>query len=706
MARHRTISLVLLAVGLIASGAAIVSGYVRSELLASDAFADRAVAVVRTEPVREAIATAFADEAIGRQPRLLAARPAIIAAAEQVLGSRAAGGVISRSAGELHRAVVLDDEPSVILDLADLSVVVRAYLSATGQELPELLRATGGELSAELNTDAIDRGVLRAARPADVIAVVSPLIALLALGGALWFAPDRRRGLWNVGAGFVLLAGLLATAFVIVRGLVIPAGHTVGLAVFDALLGDLLWWFAFVGAAGTVLAAAAAALLRPADARAVPREIWRRMAVAPTSRARRALRGLGAVVVGMLVVLFPSAALVLAASGVGAYLVVLGLIALLDAVLRTSERATSAADSGDPTDAPEPLPRVPLAFAAMALTVPFVAAAVVGLTTSPGVVAAVAQGDPRACNGSIDLCDRRVDQIVFPSSHNAMGNAAAGFLNANHALSVTDQLDLGIRGLQIDALAGQRNDRGVVRTDLTGETEDTVVAKVGPEALAAAQRLAGRIAFGPIAGDTDLYLCHVLCELGATPAVDEFRDIRAWLDRHPREVLLLFIQDEASREMIVDGLRDGGLAELAATFALDQPLPTLRELIGSGKRVAIFAERRAGPASWYMDGFRFFQETPFSTRTLAELEAAESCRANRGTPTAPLFQLNHWVESYPPNPVRADTANAPSFLLARARRCMERRERIPHILAVDFAERGDVVGAAATLNAELIADGR
>lgn len=702
MVRRRTISLVLLVVGLFASGVALVSGYVRSELLDSDAFGDRAARVVRSEPVRVAIATAFADESIGRQPRLLSARPAIISAAEQVLSSRATGGVISRSASQLHRTVVLDDQPSVILDLADLSIVVRAYLNATGQELPERLRKSSS-LTAEVGTSDVDRSAFRIARQAGAVAIVSPIIALLCLAGALWFTPDRRRGLWDIGAGFVVVAGLLATTFVVVRGLAVPTadGGEVGRAVFDALLGDLLRWIVLLGAAGTVLAAAAASLIEPAQARAVPREAWARLRQTPASRGRRVLRGLAAVALGLLIVAFPSGALVLAASAVGAYLVVLGLIALMGALL--GPVAVEGAVDGNVAGR---LPRIPLGIAGFALAVPFLAALVVGATASPGVVSAVVQGDPRACNGSVTLCDRRVDQIVFPSSHNAMGNAAAGFLNANHALSVTDQLDLGIRGMQIDALAGQRNDRGVVRTDLTGETEDTVVAKVGPEALAAAQRLAGRVAFGPIAGDTDLFLCHVLCELGATPAVDEFQDIRAWLDRHPREVLLLFIQDEASREMIVQGLQDGGLAELAATFELGTPFPTLGEMIRSGKRVAIFAEREAGPPAWYMDGFQFFQETPFSTTSLAELEAPASCRANRGTAGAPLFQLNHWVESYPPNPVRADTANAPSFLLARARRCMERRDRVPNILAVDFAERGDVVGATKTLNDELIAGGR
>ncbi len=697
MARHRTGSLVLLAVGLIATAVAIVTGYVRTELLDSTAFGNRAVEAVRAEPVRAELATAFADEVIARQPRLLAARPPLISAAESVLASRASGGVVSRSASQLHRALVLDDEPSIVLDLADLSVLVRAYLSTTGNELRQRLNAQPGELSTQVSTADFSTQTIQLVRQVGATAVLSPLIALLCFAGTLWFAPDRRATLLRLGSALMLMTAFMAAAFVALREAVLPStggGGAIYAAVFDAFLGDILLWLAVVGGAGALLAASAATMLGPVDARALPRAVWAFVQRDPRNPAWRVARDLGLLALGVSVVAAPTAALTLAASLGGGYLAVVGLVGLLNLLVGP---APEGATSGDV------LSRLPFTVAAIALAVPFAAAAIVGGAAQPGAAAAVLQGDPRACNGSIALCDRRLDQIVFPSSHNANANAADGYLNANHALSIPAQLDLGIRGLQIDALAGKRNDQGVVRTDLTGESEDTIVAKIGEEGLAAAQRLAGRIAFGPIAGDTDLYLCHVLCELGATPAVEEFRVIGGWLDRHPREVLVLFIQDEASREMIVDALQDGGLGEIAATFQLGQPLPTLAELIARGKRVAIFAERQSGPASWFLPGFEFFQETPFSNTTLEQLTNDDTCRANRGTPTAPLFQLNHWVESYPPNPVRADTANAPSFILERARRCMRERDRVPNVLAVDFAERGDIVGAARTLNAELIA---
>jgi hypothetical protein len=98
---------------------------------------------------------------------------------------------------------------------------------------------------------------------------------------------------------------------------------------------------------------------------------------------------------------------------------------------------------------------------------------------------------------------------------------------------------------------------------------------------------------------------------------------------------------------------------------------------------------------WYRPAFEVLQETPYTFHEPAEL----SCRPNRGEAAAPLFLVNHWIETTPtPRPSNAALVNDRDFLLARARRCQEERGRRPNILAVDFALTGDVVGAAAEMN--------
>ena len=40
--------------------------------------------------------------------------------------------------------------------------------------------------------------------------------------------------------------------------------------------------------------------------------------------------------------------------------------------------------------------------------------------------------DPAACNGHVDLCERRLDEVTLATSHNAMSSTASGFLLPNH----------------------------------------------------------------------------------------------------------------------------------------------------------------------------------------------------------------------------------------------------------------------------------
>jgi len=225
-------------------------------------------------------------------------------------------------------------------------------------------------------------------------------------------------------------------------------------------------------------------------------------------------------------------------------------------------------------------------------------------------------------------------------------------------------------------------------------------AKVGPEGLAAAQRLAGSVAFGPIAGHKGVFLCHILCELGALDGVPALRDIRDWTDRNPREVLLLVVEDAAPAAVIKDAFERSGLAAYANEFQplSGRPFPTLRQMIDSGKRLFVMAEDHGESSGWYHRAYDVMMETPFAFRSPGELQTDASCRPNRGGTGKPLFLVNSWVESYPPDPRNADVVNQRKNLVERARRCERLRGHVANLLAVDFVERGDLIGATDELN--------
>jgi hypothetical protein len=338
--------------------------------------------------------------------------------------------------------------------------------------------------------------------------------------------------------------------------------------------------------------------------------------------------------------------------------------------------------------------------------VPVVAAVLV----AAGVAAFVAGGgteapaQPRvtACNGHAALCARRLDEVVLPATHNSMSVPLPGWYSAEQERPIGGQLDDGIRGLLLDTHYGDRLASGRVRTYFGIEEERREVIGqdgVSPEAVASALRLRARIGFRG-EGKRGMYLCHSFCELGATPLADGLDDIHQFLVTHPGEVVVVVNQDYVTPADFVKAIGDAGLTRYAATLG-PGPLPTLRSMIDSGRRLVLLAENHAGAASWYQLAYEsLLQETPFHFDSAAQLLAAGSvCPPNRGPASAPLFLLNHWVTTAPvQRPSDAAKVNAYAPLLARAQACERIRKRLPNLLAVNFYKEGDVFRVADTLN--------
>jgi hypothetical protein len=306
------------------------------------------------------------------------------------------------------------------------------------------------------------------------------------------------------------------------------------------------------------------------------------------------------------------------------------------------------------------------------------------------------------CNGSAKLCDRALDEVVLPATHNSMSVPLPGWYSAEQERPIGAQLEDGIRGLLLDTHYGDRLGSGRIRTYFSSrEQRDEAATQdgVSPEAVESALRLRDRLGFRG-EGTRGLYLCHSFCELGATPLADGLEDIHQFLVTHPAEVVVVVNQDYVTPADFVEAIGDAGLTRYAATLG-PTPWPTLRELIESGRRLVLMAENHAGAAPWYQLAYeRLLQETPFHHDSAAALIAADTaCPANRGPASAPLFLLNHWVTTAPvQRPSDAAKVNAYAPLLARAQACRRIRDRLPNLLAVNFYKEGDVFRVADTLN--------
>lgn len=301
------------------------------------------------------------------------------------------------------------------------------------------------------------------------------------------------------------------------------------------------------------------------------------------------------------------------------------------------------------------------------------------------------------CDGSASLCAKRLDQVVFPGTHNSFAASdEPGWHFANQRFGIGRQLDDGIRALLLDIHYGVSAPDGLVRTDFAAEGADAnkVAAALPRRALRVAERIAGPLGAGMPAGEPRLYLCHTLCELGAEPLGPELATIAAFLEAHPRTFLVLIVEDYVPAARIAAAFRSAGLARWAGTLPRHAPPPTLGRLLGEGKRLVVFAEKRGGEPAWYMPAFSFVQDTPLGANRPDQL----SCERFRGEADSPLLLINHWIPPFPPSARLNAAIGSAAFLRRRVRRCTRDRGVDGGIVAVDFYERTAVVRVARELN--------
>ena len=632
-------------------------------LFSADDFASRVAASLGDERVSSFVAAKITDVVIAERPDLTAIRPLLVGTADGLVGSGPFRAVARSALKTAHRAFFSQTGEDVLLSVPDVGVLVQSALGGMNPELAAKIPKRLETVLAKLPQSKLGATVVTARRILTRVAWLQRGLFLLSIAliiGGILAHPQRREGLMRAGVGLVVLALLLA--------LVIPAGRLVALLVthdpaargavfgvwrayFLPLLGFIYWF----GGTGVILAAASNSLHERTDPFAGLRQLARLWAEPPTERGQRLLWILCVSVAGGVVLSWPSSVVTVVAVIGGLLLVFAALRELFRLLLENVPEHTGSprAASGR---------RWPLR-AAVAFVVPAALVALLFFWRRP-MDAPAASTEVVACNGAPELCDRRIDQVSFPAAHNAMSNAEIpGWMFPHHSVAFPGQLQNGVRALLIDIHYGFPGAERI-KTDLEGEgaTREKLVGAVGEEGFEAAQRIRDRLV-GVDEGHRGLYFCHGFCELGAYEVVPALRGIRDWLVVHPDEVLLIVIEDYVTPEEIAQAFEDSGLMEFVYTGPITT-WPTLRSMILSGGRVLVFTESGKPGVDWLHPAFESFQETPYTFHTPEEF----SCKPNRGGTSAPLFQVNHWIETTPaPRPSNAAIVNTYDVLMKRAR---------------------------------------
>ena len=698
---REVVARVLLFVAALLTVAAIVAGYLRYELLSEDPFADRAAAALADPDVRSVLSREITDRVVLREvPDLVSAKPLIEAAVAGIAGSPPFITLFEDGVRRVHSALLSGEDSRVRLDLRDIGVLVQSALGRLPVRGIDRIQA-----DVALQLTYVNRVTETAAETAHRLRVVSFVLIVAAIATAavaVALAAQWRRAVQVLGFS---IAGLAVTTVLLLAGARVaverlssdqPVDRRAAGAVWDAFLGDLSGLLLLVAALATVVAAAVASERTLPDLGPALRQGWELVSRTPRRTVWRVARGAALAVVGLAIVVAPLNALRLVAVVGGLFVLYAGVDELLGAA---RARRAARAEIGR-RDLLASFAPVAVGLVAFAVVVLFLAR---GGTTAPAVVRSA------ACNGHVELCGKRLNEVTLPASHNSMSSAAEhGWFSAAHTLSIRDQLRAGVRGLLIDAHYGLQAGNAV-RTDLSERSEragdkdrELYLQTLGPEGLAAIQRIRDRVLPGE--GKPGVFLCHRFCELGATEITGALREVREFLVERPDEVLIIVIEDYVLPSAIVAAFRESGLVEKVYRGPPAGPFPTLREMIDSGQQVVVYAENHGGGAPWYTAGYEgALQETPFSFKRAFRLETPSqwpgTCVPNRGTDSAPLFLINHWVNTDPtPRPSDAAKVNTRPVLVGRSRECERIRDRHPNLLAVDFTQQGDLYGAVDELN--------
>jgi uncharacterized membrane protein HdeD (DUF308 family) len=686
------------------AAAAIVLGggclYAREELLNANAFSDRTVAALGHEQVRRVIVREIVVQVIDAgSSDLLAARPLINSLVEAAIATPQFRSVVAAAARNAHR-LLFDRGGNVAFDIADAGTVVLSALRTLAPNVASKVPRNVDATLLDLRRRSFAVRALRVADKIRLLGITLPLLGLALLTLAIAIARRRRAAVTRCAIILSIAAAAAFADLLLVRHSLLvnlfggdelsnaEVREAAG-ALWQSYVGDLVRWAAAIALAALIVAAASADLLRLYSARAGLEWVRARLEARREGGAR-ALLGALALALGALLLVDPTDGLKVVAVTAGALLFYFGsaeVLAALGAPPERPRRSLSRASS-----------RSVAALAGLGVLVGAPAVALADGGNTDGAPYRPAIGTAQTCNGYAQLCARRIDEVAFAGTHNAMSAAdSPGWFIANQSRGIARQLDDGIRAFKISTHYGIGRP-GNVRTDIAaaGEKVNRVSEKLSAPARAALQRVSRSVGFGPRAGKREVWLCHTLCELGATRAVSFFSTIRRFLQLNPNQVVILFDEDYVSEDSLEKVFKQSGLYPHLATLRAGQQMPTLGELVRSQHNVLVFTQEPvSGRHPWDMYGFGgFIQDTPLGAVKPGQF----SCKPSRGTPDSPLLMMNDWADVFPPRRSPNVALTQRDFIVNRGRQCLAERHHIPNLILTDFYDSGNVAGAARVLN--------
>ena len=712
-------------------------------------FAQRAEKILDSQAVRAKLADEITNAIVNTGPSNIASfRTIIRSALDPILQTPAFRSIFRRALDTGHDYLFTQSGNTEVINLSESLNVLSGSLQATNPDLANAIPTGTNELLVKIGDHTRGLGLWRIAETLTLAGVGLLIASGLFAFGTIALDTDRHRSTFALGISAAfggIIMFVVATVTPIIAGSYAndPDTERALVSATQYFVSDYRLYSIWIIGIGVVLCAFGTATTPHGEVVTVQSVIDRvRTAMnrhKATSQRGQIVHAALLMAIGLIVVIERETVIPLFVIVVGAVLAYVGASQLLSIVGRRSPVTTRSAVAADVKNVRFNSPIIRIALVSLALF------AVIGIGawfTTSGARSKTTANEQRKCNGSADLCDKPLNEVAFLGSHNAMSTAAdPGWLFYEQTKSIPAQLDFGVRALLVKTHYGIPTTVNVtgantVITDSVAELTVNPIDKddqYSNEQQKKAKELQANIKVDP--NLRDVYLCHVYCEYGATKFTTALGYTRQFLINNPDNVIIWFIGDYVSKADTEKALREAKVFDRVWDYDASVPMPTLGQMIDAKKNIVMISEFSGAPPAWNIKGYGVFQDTPFTFRKDAELYSPgspkytgtatvegpvpattpgpdgteqwtkewagiSSCAPNRGTPSSPLFQINHWITPAGAAPTigEAKAVNAYDVLMPRVQDCMTQRGKFPTIVGVNFVEIGDALQVVNDLN--------
>ena len=247
--------------------------------------------------------------------------------------------------------------------------------------------------------------------------------------------------------------------------------------------------------------------------------------------------------------------------------------------------------------------------------------------------------------------DKTYDNTTFLCTHNSFCSKGYGFFATNQSLTVTDQLEAGVRALMLDVYLCK----------------------------------------------DDVYCYHSIPATGKILLVEVLLEVKQFLKTNRNEVVTIIFESYIDANSLENCFKIANLNEFLLVLN-GEKWPLISDMIADDKRLVVFSDKAENSSNnpWCNYVWDFCIETHYNNKRIKNL----GNEFNRGNKCNNLVILNHFVYGCFGTGSKRNSKkiNSENFLRWRIESFVAETGKYPNFIVVDFVEFGDCLKLINELN--------